>query len=75
MIRDITSRIDRLEKYLNRAKPSLRIYFKDGTTATADAGTAIDIIKAQSPAIDRVEDSRGANGMLADLLTGICGEE
>ena len=75
MIKDIASRLERLEKYLNRAKPSLRIYFKDGTTTTADAGAAIDLIKAQAPAIDSVEDCQGANGMLADLLTGICGED
>ena len=70
-----TARLDALEKYLKRAKPSLTIYFTDGTTTTADAGTAIDIIKAQSPAIDRVENSRGANGMLADLIDGLKDEE
>ena len=75
MTRNIASRLERFERYLNQARPSLRIYFKDGTTTTADAGRAIDLIKAQAPAIDRVEDCQGGNGMLADLLTGICGED
>ena len=69
-----TARLDALEKYLKRAKPSLTIYFTDGTTTTADAGTAIDIIKERSATVVKVEDCQGANGALADLLTGICGE-
>lgn len=75
MIRDISSRLDRLEKYLNRERPSLRIYFKDGTTATVDAGQAIDILNERPATVAKVEDILGANGMLADLLTGICGED
>ena len=66
-----TARLDALEKYLKRAMPSLTIYFTDGTTTTADAGTAIDLIKTQAPAIDRVEDCQGANGMLADLINNL----
>ena len=46
-----TARLDALEKYLKRAKPSLTIYFTDGTTTTADAGTAIDIIKERSATV------------------------
>ena len=61
-----TARLDALEKYLKRAMPSLTIYFTDGTTTTADAGTAIDIIKERSATVVKVEDCRGGNGALAD---------
>ena len=55
-------------------EPRLKITFADGRTITTDAGTAIDIIKERPATVVKVADCQGTNGMLSDLLTGICGE-
>ena len=65
-----TARLDALEKYLKRAKPSLTIYFTDGTTTTADAGSAVDCLWRGEPLL-KVEDVSGDCGMLADLITNL----
>lgn len=71
----IIARLEAVEQLLGRDKPALLITYKDGHRATMSAGEAIELIKEAGATVAKVEDVRGANGMIADLLTGLCGED
>lgn len=71
MIRNFERRLEAVNRILHSGKSGLRVCFADGTAVTVPAGKAIDLVKERATAIDRVEDT-GQNGMLADLLTGLC---
>lgn len=73
MIKNLDGRLAAVERYLHREKSSLRIVFVDGEEIVVSAGKAICIVKEQGAGIARVENVEGQNGMLADLLTGLCG--
>lgn len=70
----VKARLDALERQLGQSRPAMLITFKDGHTALSDAGEAILMVRAGEP-VAKVESLRGSNGMIADLLTGLCMED